>query len=71
MTYHTKTKHPGPMVLAAAMELLRVHGVPLSAAYLFETGVELEVALELLTHSTQPDLPLLRPRRATQKWYPP
>lgn len=40
-----------PMVLATALELCRVHGVRLSAAYLQEAGVALDVALELLARS--------------------
>lgn len=39
------------LILATAIELRRVHGVKLAAHYLFEAGIALETALEILTYS--------------------
>lgn len=40
-----------PSVLATAVELSRLHGVRFAAAYLHESGVSIEVAIDLLTRS--------------------
>ena len=38
-----------PLVLATAVELSRLHGVRYAAAYLHESGVSIQVAIDLLT----------------------
>lgn len=38
----------GMMSLATALALARVHGVQFAATYLFEAGINLDVAIELL-----------------------
>ena len=47
-----------PLVLATAVELSLLHGVRYAAAYLHESGVSIEVALDLLARSpaTLPDM---------------
>lgn len=40
------------LILATAIELRRVHGVQLAARYLFEAGISLEIAREILACST-------------------
>lgn len=54
-----------PSVLATAVELSRLHGVRYAAAYLQESGINIEVALDLLTHSPATsiymDSPMSRP----------
>lgn len=43
--------------LATALELARIHGVQLAAAYLCDTGVSIDVAVELLaTNYSNPAL---------------
>jgi len=42
-----------PSVLATAVELSRLHGVRYAAAYLQESGVTIEVALDLLAHTPE------------------
>ena len=44
-----------PPVLATAIELRRVHGARFAAAFLFDSGVAIEVALELLQCSVHPN----------------
>lgn len=38
-----------PLVLATAVELSRLHGVRYAAAYLQESGISIQVAVDLLT----------------------
>lgn len=37
-------------ILATALELARLHGVKFAASYLYEEGIAIEVAMEVLTH---------------------
>ena len=43
-----------PLVLATAIELRRIHGARFAAAFLFDAGVAIEVALELLRCRVHP-----------------
>ena len=38
------------LILATAIELCKINGISFAAFYLYENGVAIEVALELLTH---------------------
>lgn len=51
------TKTITPLVLAVALELQRTHGTVLAASYLRELGVDVEVAVELLTQQAAKKLP--------------
>ena len=51
------TKNAVPMALAIALELERLHGTSLAAKYLFDAGIEIEVALEVLANIKQSTTP--------------
>lgn len=42
------------MVLATALELARLHGVRYAALYLFDVGIDVEVAVDLLGSRASP-----------------
>lgn len=45
---------PRQLILATALELLRVHGVRLAALYLHDEGITLDVAVDLLAYASDP-----------------
>lgn len=47
------TETISPLVLAIALELQRFHGSGLAAAYLHDSGIAIEVALELICASAE------------------
>jgi len=48
MSTHATEKSCSPFILSAAIELRRLHGVAIAAAYLRDNGIAIEVAVELL-----------------------